>query len=645
MHTAVRTTLIAAALTSFAVGCATTPRRVHPQTEAERQRDMWERWVEVLAERDHRRRDEAPRMVSSRVHFKLVTDRSAAVDPLRRQLRDRDPAFRASVATALGHIGDKRAARDLHRALWDDAPPVRAAAANALAMLGGSVRSRERKRLMALMTDSYPEVRAAAARALGRSNYYGDLTGQEAARDAITIALSDRDWRVRQSAAEAVAVVRALPGTGVRLVEIVKRDRLEVRIAAAKALPAVYQFPDGVTALIAASRDTEPRLRATAVEALSKVDDPRTVPAVMTALDDDQAAVREAAVSAMHAIGRPAVEPLLAHIRRTAPTRVTPHVEALAGIKDAAATDALVGALKDPKPEVRAAVLLVMAARGQRAIDRSQPERSAEIVQSVAARLRDTDAAVREAAADALGCMGTLVAVDPLALQLKGDDAVAVRAASAIALGAITRRYLLQMHVVPLLPLEARPPYLRAVPPLVAALADGATPVRLAALRALELIGRLEASPVETVAGLLDDPETEVRIAAVRLMTAQAKWTQPPPTDALNRALTNDRLPVRLVAVRLMTRQGLWFPRMVAIAQDEAEPAAVREAAVTGLAGETGPCPYGPPLGVRLVPLFTRLWHDASQPLAVRTAALAALTRLAPPPRPREAAAPNADAP
>jgi HEAT repeat protein len=89
----------------------------------------------------------------------------SAVDALLKSLDDPSSVARKEVLTALGKIGDPKAADAIARDLYHDSPDVRSAAADAIATLGGSGPT---EALDALKGDYYRKVRDSAEAALKR---------------------------------------------------------------------------------------------------------------------------------------------------------------------------------------------------------------------------------------------------------------------------------------------------------------------------------------------------------------------------------------------------------------------------------------------------------------------------------------------
>lgn len=144
-------------------------------------------------------------------------------------------------------------------------------------------------------------------------------------------------------------------------------------------------------------------------------------------------------------------------------------------------------------------------------------------VESLLATLTDSDARVRVAAAEALGQIKDARAVEPLVVALKDSDSP-VRMAAAKALGQIKD--------------------VRAVDPLVAALSDSEPLVRVKAAKALDQIGG------ERAAAAFKESEWGAAVAAVGVQV-NADW---PAVDLLVAASRSDNLFLRQAAVEAMGR-------------------------------------------------------------------------------------------
>ncbi|WP_251343816.1 HEAT repeat domain-containing protein [Haloplanus halophilus] len=266
-----------------------------------------------------------------------------------------------------------------------------------------------------------------------------------------------------------------------------------------------------------------PAIRARAAEILGDVvdEEPQAVDAlVRTAQEDDDEAVRGAAIDALDAIGTGAIERLVAEmagiegadssfprgdgadwVRAEAfvktlnagrPELRMAAANALRRLGDPGALPALVDALDDPKPRVRA--------RAARACGAIGDERATD---ALAGRLDDPSNRVRREAADALAAIGTDRALTPL-LDAVEDASDEVRYAAVMALGGY------------------RGP--EAIDPLISALDDESDVVRRAAV--FSIIELLAAAPTqqshrirETVVDRLEEADRSVVDPLVELLT------------------------------------------------------------------------------------------------------------------------------
>ena len=205
--------------------------------------------------------------------------------------------------------------------------------------------------------------------------------------------------------------------------------------------------PKTIEALIGALNDSDPDVRQMVVTTLTRMRDPRIVTALLPLLKDSNADVRQQVAFALARSGdaraTAAVATLIddpsADVRQQA-------VHMLARSRNPEALPALLKALKDSSPDVRHQAAFAL---GQL--------RSATAVDPLLEALKDTSPDVRQQAAFALGQIRNGRAVDALMAALKDSDAD-VRQQSAFALG------------------QLRDP--KALPSLTAALRDSVADVR-----------------------------------------------------------------------------------------------------------------------------------------------------------------------
>lgn len=178
-----------------------------------------------------------------------------AVEPLSAALKDEYAAVRATAATALGWIGDRRAAPALARCLKDVDEECRIAAARALGLLGSPTAL---KPLARALGDPSVRVRKQVAESLG-------WLGEPVAADLLVDTLEDEE------------------------------ESLRVRAAAVRALGNLY-LPQALPILLDVLDAPEPALRLAAVEALGNLGFGRTYRQIAPLLwRDPDRAVRHAA--------------------------------------------------------------------------------------------------------------------------------------------------------------------------------------------------------------------------------------------------------------------------------------------------------------------------------------------------------------
>jgi HEAT repeat protein/beta-lactamase regulating signal transducer with metallopeptidase domain len=205
--------------------------------------------------------------------------------------------------------------------------------------------------------------------------------------------------------------------------------------------------PKTIEALIGALNDSDPDVREMVVVTLGRMRDPRVVTALLPLLKDSNADVREQVVFALARSG------------------------------DARATTAIASMADDASPEVR-----------EQAVHLLGMSRNRDALPVLLKALKDSSADVREQAAFALGHMRDVSAVDPMLEALK-DSSPDVREQAAFALGQLRDR--------------------RAVDGLMAALKDANGDVREQAAFALGQIRDPKALPALTAA--LRDSLADVR--------------------------------------------------------------------------------------------------------------------------------------
>lgn len=299
---------------------------------------------------------------------------------------------------------------------------ARHAAAEALMLMGDAALSA----FIDGLVDPDWMVRGVAAEALGEM-------GSTSAIDHLVAALGDPQAEVRRAAAWALAQVGKQAMSAARVVgalfAVLESGDPLVREAAITALGSI-KHADVPNALLWALGDPEAPVREVAADAVGRLGK-ETIQVLIDALDNEYPAIRAAVATAVAKIAKQyskadAATPALikrlsdydADVRRIA-------AEALGQIEDPDATEALCERLWDEVPEVRK---MVAWALGQI----EDPDALPSLLQALGDPVPD----VQEAVIEALGKLVELDAV-PYLMQMLGHNSQSVRRASARALGQI----------------------------------------------------------------------------------------------------------------------------------------------------------------------------------------------------------------
>ena len=210
-------------------------------------------------------------------------------------LEDDDPEVRALACDALARAGDASVVPALFRLLGDPVARVSQASVAALLALG----SPETTRLALLEARSLdPRARRAALRIL---SFFGE-TGEAEGLDALVLALGDPDARTREAAIQGLPRFhdkRAL----VALLSATADDAPKLRAAAMRALGSTTDAADVVAALLGGLGDSDPWTRYYACQSLAKLRVREATDAIIARIDDEAGQVRLAAVEALAHLG------------------------------------------------------------------------------------------------------------------------------------------------------------------------------------------------------------------------------------------------------------------------------------------------------------------------------------------------------
>jgi HEAT repeat protein len=222
----------------------------------------------------------------------LVRIGTPASEPLVSALSSLRPLVRAGAAKALGQILGSTAIDMLQSALGDEAPSVVSAAASAVGKIGDTKATGS---LLPLLSHSDPEVRAATAEALG------DLESAAAIDGLIEALADDHPW-VRDQAVASLALIG--PVAAQPLFTRFQDTREYVRLGAAAAIASIEG--DEIEFLLSTGLVHDDwRVRHTSLASLSMgriLRNESTMRAVIATTEDQEAAVRRAAASALAGI-------------------------------------------------------------------------------------------------------------------------------------------------------------------------------------------------------------------------------------------------------------------------------------------------------------------------------------------------------
>lgn len=339
-----------------------------------------------------------------------VTDRA-----LVRALRMPDPDVCQTTAQTLGRSG-ARGVRPLLLALAESGSVDTPLLQEALQSIGEEAVAP----LVQALSSEEPALCRAAVRALG---WIG-----ASARDALLQTMRRADLSARVYAAEALALVQASDAIR-ELIQMIQDEEEETQSVVAQALARLGQT--AVDPLIQALKDPDSHVRTGAVHALRVVDavcaaqDPRTVSALLEALQDESPFVRRAVVESLGRIGAPeAVAPLTAALYDPNGGVRRATVETLGQYDDLRAAETLLfHTLRDEFGYIRQAA--------EHALDRMVERRRIDLTGSLTRALQADDPNVRQYAAAALGRTGDERAVGPLLAALAGTDEIVRRSAEA----------------------------------------------------------------------------------------------------------------------------------------------------------------------------------------------------------------------
>ncbi len=398
-----------------------------------------ERAVDALIER----LGEADREVTLQVTAALVNIGESSIDPLLKTLAGNNTSARQCAVGALGSIRHERVVQPVAKLLFDPDPKMREWAVYSLHRLAfnhplgtiwppavdpndeKAVKAREkndaalrkivcRELNLALESDS-TAARLAAAQCCR-------LVSSLDNRDALAKCMSAKNVALRTEAVQAIMGIDD-PSVLKLLLQALGDSIDDVRAAAANGLR--YRsgsFSSGeelIEPFMKALQDSDHRVRQNAVEALAALQSPqkrKAVPEVIKLLNDPDAEVVNAAIRSLTALNdKQAVEPIHALLNK--PLFHTPAAVALASFHDPRCVEPLRTFLTSKDTNVI------------RALGRIKDRES---VYPLIMLLEDPQESVRHAAADALGEMGDIRAIEPLGEAMQNDKRIFYSAGQAL---------------------------------------------------------------------------------------------------------------------------------------------------------------------------------------------------------------------
>ena len=298
--------------------------------------------------------DAAPRVRSAAAQAFAHVDIAEAHAPLLRAAADGEPWVRYYAVRSLGELRDGAALPRLaDLAASDPAMHVRIAALETLGAIGHSPAP---DILLRYVDDAQPDLGAAALRALGRisddralaalktalrspdhSRRLAAVTGLRAqgSPDAVEslawTAAADAEDSVAAAAVEALGAVAARNAAGAAraiaalLALTADTDRRDRCVSALSRLPG-----DRVESIAEGLSDLQPQVRRATIDVLARLRHPDASAALRTALEDGDAGVREAAVTALDRLGARGTARRFAQMAREDPSRAVRRAAAAA---------------------------------------------------------------------------------------------------------------------------------------------------------------------------------------------------------------------------------------------------------------------------------------------------------------------------
>jgi len=419
--------------------------------------------------------------------------------PLKEALKDENLAVRTEATIALGEFNDDKSIQILIKALNNTHPRVREGVAKAL----GEIRDDQAiKPLIPLLKDRQTYVRLAAGEALSTLEWEPKTDEQRA-----IFCVANRDWE------KCIALGKL---TYPILVGALKGSDLEVSVEAAETLETLKWKPQnkddaayyyvalrqwekssdlGEQAIKPISRELsneDSTVVRSAIESLGQINHPAGIPYLLQKYSTGSAEIREAVVNALANIKDPkSVKAIIIalddsnHYVRTAAQKVlTSEIDEFRELNDPDSIKPLLKALKDNNRRVRTMAATFLG-------EFQNPEATKYLIEA----LKDSDIEVRKAASESLRKIKDPQAIEPLVAALN-DPSADVRVIVVETLGEFKDH--------------------RAIEPLMEKLKDQSPEVRVAAIK---IFGKLkEPRAIDSLVASAGDYDDSVKLATAEAL-------------------------------------------------------------------------------------------------------------------------------
>jgi len=385
---------------------------------------------------------------------------------LHKEATEDNDAVRTAAVIGLARLGEPASVAIVAAAMDKGSPAARRIATDAYVRLADTLLAKGDKagalKIYTRLLSSDGHLKCAAIIGIGRAGTPRDLP-------TVFDALADKDARVRGACVEALC---SLEGSEV------------------------------TAAIVAQAKDAPPEAKLALLQALARRGDKSTAPVLMAAVEDADESVRVAAVQGLGTIGSAGAVPLLVKIAAAeGPAREVAR-QSLQVLPGGEVDQAILRALGENEPKVRAEAVRGLAAR--HVVAATQPLLKAA---------EDADGEVRGESLRALGVVAPSSALAPLAALLVKTEDDGFRNEAAAALVKIANR---------------DQDFENRCRPIIEAVGSCGGPAKLALLGVLGRVGG--SNSLECLRAAVRDQDPQVRDAAIR---ALAEWPDVTAADDL----------------------------------------------------------------------------------------------------------------